>query len=113
MTIFVNPGTEPLPAATEDNARAAMALFVADCVTLYGAASWDGTFTAATRGRWTGVVNVAGRTHEVDMPGIDPHVTREGRPFVSPRLYVDGGSWLWQFALNVVDPDDQDEDGDL
>lgn len=64
----------------------------------------------AAAGRYRAIVTVDGRNHEVEMPGCDPAVTRESRPWYSPRLYVDGQSWLWKYALSVLlAPDEEDE----
>ena len=44
-----------------------------------------------------------GRAAEVDIPGDDPEVVCEGRPWVSRRLYVEGSSWLYGYALNAIE----------
>ncbi len=41
----------------------------------------------------------------VDMPGLPLEKVRwfQGKSLVGiPRLYVDGGSWLWEFAIDIV-----------
>ena len=44
-------------------------------------------------------------TINVDMPGCELERVRKSEPFYSPRLYVDGSSWLWGYALGFVDFD--------
>lgn len=39
---------------------------------------------------------------EVVIPGDDPDEVCRGQPFVSRRLYVDGSSWLYGYALDAI-----------
>lgn len=61
MTVFINPGSGPVPDATEQHASMALDVFLIDL--------GEGYF---------------------------------------PRLYVDGSSWIWQFALNLLHGCDED-----
>jgi hypothetical protein len=97
-SIFINPGTEPQRGATLDNAAQTIARFV-------GALGISEVAFARNQTNdsdgWFGFVLTSGdRKCEVDVPGINPHVVQEGRPWKSPRLYVDGNSWLWPYAIN-------------
>jgi hypothetical protein len=37
------------------------------------------------------------------VPGDDPDEFWRGQPFLSRRMYVDGSSWLIQYALNRIE----------
>lgn len=72
---------------------------------------FNGAFGVPDDGYYPTTIHVDGRPVEIEMPGCDPDITQAGTPWVSPRMYVDGSSWLWQFALNVIGRDDNaDED---
>jgi hypothetical protein len=102
--LIVNPGTEPRP-GTEGNAVEACNRFLADldlgaravrnepgdCEGYY---SFRIVLAGAEPGSARGVT--------VDFPGSDPAVTQQGEPWVSPRIYVDGSSWLWGIGLDVA-----------
>lgn len=108
--IIINPGTEDLPEATEVNAKIALGLFISDLRERGVEVGWNGTTVSEDGGRWLAVLVHADHTHDVEMPGIAPEVTRRGEPWVSPRLYVDGSSWLWQYGLRGWDECGQDDD---
>ena len=106
--IIINPGTEPLPEATEENAGKAIDLFVADLnergvhvVKVWRKPGND------RGGGWFAyrILTDTDRGYNIGMPGIDPEATHAGVPFTSPRLYVDGSSWLWGYALNMCTPE--------
>jgi hypothetical protein len=95
---FINPGTGPVDDATVDNAVASIKTFVADC-------GFNGGRIVRkperdSDGRFGFDICIGDRHVEVDMPGCDPEVVRESRPFFSPRLYVNGSSWLWGYAVD-------------
>ena len=106
INIIINPGTGPQPAATEANADETIKRFVEDlgiphvvygrCPGLDSDSDLSvGYFGYILRWRWDTFC-------QVDIPGIDPDVVQEGRPWFSPRLYVNGNSWLWGFALSAA-----------
>jgi hypothetical protein len=105
--VFINPGTGEVEGATEENARANMEQFVKDC---------DSSLTWHFRrnkkadygdGRYAFVVHCdefPAKKVEIQMPGWKLERVRflgtDGQnPFAFPRLYVDGSSWLWKFAI--------------
>lgn len=104
-TIFINPGTGSVEGATEKNARANMKQFMKDCDSSlhwhcrrdkradYG----DGRFAFKLY-----CDEFEGKKVEIQMPGWELERVRymgNGQnPFQFPRLYVDGSSWLWEFA---------------
>jgi len=65
-------------------------------------------------GRYSYVIHRGIRTAEVDMPGLplDRVALRPGdNAWHFPRLYVDGNSWLWPYALNTAKSALLDHDG--
>ncbi|MCF7982270.1 MAG: hypothetical protein K9K86_09820, partial [Pseudomonadales bacterium] len=67
--------------------------------------------SADNGGRYGFILKKDGREKliDIDMPGCDPDLVQRSEPWVSPRLYVDGSSWLWQFAIGFVNFDEDDE----
>jgi len=115
--IFINPGSGPVLDATEANARANIAAFVADLSELYAARVTDGE-SANRDGRWAFSIEIADGLHirraEIDMPGLPLEQVRylgqgDQNIWDFPRLYVDGDSWVWEFALSACDPKAGDE----
>lgn len=118
MSIFINPGTGPVPEATEDHATSNMAVFIDD---LRAAGLGVDTFTRRSEsdyghGRYAYELSMAdGRSIEIQMPGLPADQVRyvdteRQNIWDFPRLYVDGGSWVWKFALSACEPDDEDDD---
>jgi hypothetical protein len=117
MQIVINPGSGPVADATVDHATTNMHHFITD-LDIKGLRmvrvpddDSDGRFGFLL---WQG-------THctEVEMPGIPLAKVRFMRedgqdPWDFPRLYVDGSSWLWCFALNSarsdLDPTHDDDE---
>ncbi|MCP3820126.1 hypothetical protein NLX86_19095 [Streptomyces sp. A3M-1-3] len=111
MTIFINPGSGPVAAATAANADACMRQFVADLrdmgvtvVEMRQPGLDDG-------GRFGYALHSQSRPNgqaiEVEMPGLSVDKVRytgdDGQNIWDfPRLYVDGDSWIWCYALDIV-----------
>lgn len=116
MSIVINPGSGPVTEAIEDWSLANMHVFAQDLRDAGHAVTFDDSAVSTDRdGRWTWVVNVDGADHEIDMPGIPVDRVRFlGLPgqdiWDFPRLYVDGSSWVWQYALGACRPDEDDEE---
>ncbi|WP_409461737.1 ABC transporter C-terminal domain-containing protein [Amycolatopsis sp. GA6-003] len=106
---IVSPGSGPLPTAHEDTAAANLDAFVADV-----RARWDYTLVASRRrpeadrddGRYVWDLefrrpNGKHHTCQVAMFGVPRDYAEGGDPlmFPEPRLYVDGSSWVWDFAV--------------
>lgn len=106
MQFVMNPGTEPVEGATLENAERAMAQLMIDIGR--DGATYERDPEQDGRGRFGFLVTHEDRRWTVEMPGCDPDITLRGQPWVSPRLYVNGSSWLYGFALNRFD---DDEDG--
>lgn len=93
--LIMNPGTEARPGATEANALE-IAKRLAEDIGFKGEAirKPDGDYDGWFRFQFANV--------EVDIPGDDPDQVCEGRPFRSRRLYVDGCSWLYGYAVGIA-----------
>ncbi len=101
--MIINPGTGKVGDATEQNAIENMKHYVADCEVC------DLSFVRIPQkdygeGRFAFLVWKGTRCHEIQMPGLSldkvRYVGSEGQNIWNfPRLYVDDGSWIWQFAI--------------
>lgn len=110
--VIINPGTGPV-LGTERTAWRLMGEFAADLVDM-GLDIYqiehqtqhddgEGRFrfeVYARKGR-------VERSFDIDMPGVE--AAAKGEPWVSPRLYVDGSSWLWGYALGIVESKFEDD----
>lgn len=106
--LIINPGSGPVPEATEGEALAAMRQFVNDLFAMNIKAidlrqpGLDGN------GRYGFALHLpGGRVVEIEMPGLPIDQVRwmdePGQNIWDfPRLYVDGDSWVWKYALGVI-----------
>lgn len=111
-----NPGNGPIEGADLFHAVDNMSTFVADLRvrSRYGGViHWTSEGIGIDRrgddGRYGFVLRANGRRCEIDMPGLPLDRVRpvhwaEGNynAWDYPRLFVDGNSWLWEFAVNMV-----------
>lgn len=104
MTLIINPGGGPVQDATLSNARLNIAAFIGDLVApgrvlMLGSTEPhdDGD------GRWTFEVMVDSRWRKISMPGLPLERVRSEDILRTPRLYVDGSSWFWGFALGMCE----------
>ena len=114
MSVFINPGSGPVDGATIEYATTNMARFMDDLVADGHIVTADGVGEDQGDGRWRFVIVVDGQEREVEMPGLPiDRVRWMGEPDQNiwdfPRLYVDGSSWVWKFALGACEPDDEDD----
>ena len=117
--IVINPGSGPVSNATRENAEANMAAFIADLKADGHAKAVDllpQPLAPEDRGRFTYVIVADTETHEIEMPGLPLDQVRwmdreDQNIWDFPRLYVDGSSWVWFYALRTTmnDPDDDDQ----
>ena len=99
--LIINPGTEARDGATEQNAQSVAADI---CKTLSIPAGLLERDPSGDGGGWFRFkLNAGGDPLEIDIPGDDPATVIKGKPFVSRRLYVDGSSWLYGYALNRIE----------
>lgn len=109
MNIVINPGSGPAWGATEGNATANMQKFTSDLTERGIPATFARRPDADYgEGRYAFMVTPeTGVAQEVQMPGLPLDRVRWLGPeqdiWQFPRLYVDGGSWIWFFALNAFE----------
>lgn len=106
--MIINPGSGPVEGATRENALGNLTYFFHD---LEEQGKVVGEVTTGLReldddGRLRVEAVIDGRMHEIDMPGLPVEQVRylghdNQNIWDFPRLYVDGSSWLWMFALGV------------
>jgi hypothetical protein len=111
MTIAINPGSGPVEGATEEHAKANMEAFATD---LRERGLYPTGLTRNERddgrGRYGYILTMGdARRLELQMPGIPLDEVRytgeDGQNIWDfPRLYVDGSSWIWKFALSACEP---------
>ncbi|MFD9895110.1 hypothetical protein ACFWY9_37690 [Amycolatopsis sp. NPDC059027] len=121
--VMFSPGSGPLPTGHEDTAKSNVDAFVTDVC-----ARWNYTLVTSQRrpeddrddGRYTWDLefrrpNGKHHTCRVHMFGVPRDYGQGENPltFPEPRLYVDGSSWVWDFAVKQAaasfdrDPDDE------
>ncbi|MEU8682926.1 hypothetical protein [Streptomyces sp. NPDC048611] len=115
MRVCINPGSGSVPEATEQHAIDNMGAFTADLrergidvdtfIRRPGADYGDGRCAFS-------VITADEVSVEVQMPGLPLEQVRwlgaEGQDIWQfPRLYVDGSSWIWYFALDQFEDDDK------
>jgi hypothetical protein len=99
-TVLINPGSGAVQDSTLEQAQLNMNAFVA---ALGGEVVAERAPDAdADRGRFTFELRCGKESVEVDMPGCSLELLRDSRSMFTPRLYVDGSSWYWPFALGVA-----------
>jgi hypothetical protein len=104
IQVALNPGTGPIKDAAEAHAETNMWYLLTDC------AAKNLKFVRVpehdnAEGRYHYLVYRGTRCHLVEMPGLPLGQVRwmkEGKqnPWHFTRLYVNGNSWLWKFALS-------------
>jgi hypothetical protein len=103
MQVIINPGSGPVEGATAADAKYNISAFVGDLglsdVKVRRKRALD------SGGRYGFVLTFDSRKCEITMPGLPLEQVRwmnepEQDIWDFPRLYVDGSSWVWKFALN-------------
>lgn len=113
MTIYINPGSGPVAGADLMHAETNMATFLVDVATKRGV-----TFQSERkpdldeRGRFGFRIFIEGEQHEVEMPGLPLAEVRwmddpDQNIWDFPRLYVDGDSWVWKYAIDIEPDEDE------
>ena len=113
INVIINPGSGPVDNHNEENAIENIKHYITDCKV-------DGLkFIRIPRedynkeyqdGRYAFLVWKGNRCHEIQMPGTPLNKVRymgeeDQNVWDFPRLYVDGSSWLWCYA--ILDDDDE------
>ena len=102
--IIINPGTEGRAGATVDNAMKVVDQICADLKLERASIVRHDARDDSKDGFFAFLVRVGGKPPiEFDVPGDDPAEVCAGKPFVSRRLYVDGSSWLYGYALDMIE----------
>ena len=121
VTVAINPGTGPVGGATLAEAEANVRAFVAD-LDLPGVVVMRDP-EEDRQGRFGFWLTLGARRCDLDMPGLPlarvRYVRAAGQNIWDfPRLYVDGGSWVWCYGTDIARAaltraPGQDESGEL
>ena len=114
--LIINPGTDASrETVQEDLARAGLRRYMHDLRTIQGQdvkeeITESGPSGQYMEGYWSYTITVDGSEFEVDVAGVpleklvwyeSGHPDNLGGLLDVYRLYVDGSSWAWKFALNM------------
>lgn len=106
-SVIINPGSGPVDGASFENAQVNIRQFAADLTERGHLVEYERCDQRDGDGRWAWSVDVDNTDNwqVVEMPGLPLEQVRwlgaEGQDIWDfPRLYVDGGSWIWFFALS-------------
>ncbi len=109
---YINPGSGPVEGTSEANALANLVQFGRDLIERgHKVGEPVRVPEQDENGRYAFVLPVDGQGHEIDMPGLPLEEVRwlgqeSGNIWHFPRLYVDGSSWVWKYALLINDEED-------
>jgi hypothetical protein len=113
VTIFINPGSGPVVGASLDEAKRNITHFIGDLVRP-GRALMLGPTEPRDMGdgRWEFDIQVGARWLKIEMPGLPIDQVRFIDPdsqniWDFPRLYVDGSSWVWLYAIDIDEFEDE------
>lgn len=101
--MIINPGSGPVGGATIENATLAIEAFITDLGLDDITMTQDST--TGDRGRFAFTLRRGEYETKIDMPGIPLDRVRytgaeDQNIWHFPRLYVDGSSWVWCYAIN-------------
>lgn len=114
MQVIINPGAGPVRDANGTQAGTNMVTFARDVAEKLGCPVSEihvSNLNREERGRYlfllSRTVDGVRFTSTIEMPGIPVDRVRwmrrpEQDIWDFPRLYVDGGSWVWFFAINCA-----------
>ena len=103
VEVAINPGAGPVAGASEQDAVENMHHFITDCkqdsVDCIRIPKYD-----YGEGRFAFLLWMDNRCYEIQMPGLPLEKVRymgsdSQDIWDFPRLYVDGSSWAWKFAI--------------
>lgn len=114
MSVVINPGSGPVLGATSVQALANAEVFASevDAIRVEGPLGTEGD------GRWLFRLHRDNRSIEIEMPGLTldrvRYIDRDNQNIWDfPRLYVEGGSWIWLYGVNIakrmLDGEEEDE----
>jgi hypothetical protein len=101
--VIINPGSGPVQSGTREQSEINIKAFIKD---LRVENIQYEFIKALTDGRHLYKIRNEKNSHEIEMPALPLEKVRyldsENQDiFNFPRLYVDGSSWVWKYALNV------------
>lgn len=113
--IFINPGTGPISGASSEEAESNIVKFMTEV----GADRYSGPLNE-DEGRFEFELAKDAYTVLIEMPGLPLDEVRytgedDQNIWDFPRLYVDGGSWIWYIGVDIAKrilngQEDDDED---
>jgi len=98
---IINPGTESQKNTTLENALESAKRFVKD-LDLPGLKLKRFKENDDCNGWFGFKLILEDNEVELDIPGVNPDVFVKGIPFKSPRCYINGSSWLYNYAISVA-----------
>jgi hypothetical protein len=101
--VFINPGTEPRTDTTLENAELVLKRICEDLRIDRSGITRSPSHDDFRRGLYAFQFEGKDRPFIVEIPGDDYIEVCAGVPFRSRRLYVDGSSWLYGFALDAIE----------
>lgn len=109
--MIVNPGTGPINNCEEIFAIDNIKHFITDLKIKYEAIRIPAKDYG--EGRYAFLIYMDNICHEVQMPGLPLDKVRfvksnDQNIWNFARLYIDGSSWVWLFALDMCKPNDED-----
>ena len=105
VMVAINPGSGPVSNSSEENAIENIKHFIVD--NSVAGVSWIRIPNQDYgEGRYAFLLWKENICHEIQMPGIPLECVRylgNGNQNIwdYPRLYVDGSSWVWKFAIGL------------
>lgn len=112
--VIINPGTGPVDGAREREARRNIGAFCRELAFRDPIIRIKRCHDNDDDGRYGFTLTRGIRETVVDMPGLPLDRVRMGNgdnAWNFPRLYVDGNSWLWPYAISMARDDLRDHDG--
>ncbi len=100
--LIINPGTHADNTATEANAIKIADGIVAALTSEATPVTYERQPEHDRDGWFDFLFRSGSHSVPVSIPGDDPATVEEGMPFKSRRLYVDGSSWLYGFAIGFI-----------
>ena len=113
-SFIINPGSGPVENACVEDAIKNIKQFIKDCEIEL---KWKRDLTWDDEGRFSFIIYKRRKWyffkkdwHRIDMPGLPMdevhYMGAEGQNIWDfPRLYYDGSSWIWMYAIDLVRED--------
>lgn len=102
MVVIINPGTEGRGSATLENAQVIVDRICDELTIPKSSVSRLPAQDRPEKGYWAFQVSSL-PPFSIDVPGDDPDNFFLSKPFESRRMYVDGSSWLWRYAIGTFE----------